>query len=148
MASDGDDDDFYLREAKRLLEMETPELRRLAAEHLEKGAEVLRLHRGWSRQEMAERLRLPPDMTASLTQVDSGELGERIIELRKIAGLYPGELAAEAQVPIEVLRLLEEGHVDADPTIVHLRQLAESLGTNLPFLWYWAELIARGGYRE
>lgn len=144
----GDSDDYFFRAAKRLLGMEAPELRRLAAEHLEEGAEVLRLHKGWSRQEMAERLRLPPDMTACHVTVELHQLGERFIELREIAGLDPGELAAQAQVPIEVLRLLEEGHADADPTIDHLKQLARCLGSNLPFLQYWAELIARGEYVE
>lgn len=49
----GDSDDLFFRDAKRLLGMEAPELRRLTVEHLEEGAEVLRLHKRWSRQELA-----------------------------------------------------------------------------------------------
>jgi hypothetical protein len=137
-----DDEELFLQEAKHLLAMETPELRSQAVEILKRGAEVLRLHYGWSDEELAKQLELPPDFSSGYVEVKPIHLGRRITELREIAGLTPVELADNAEVPIEVVRLLEEGHENANPYLDQLRRVAEVLDTNLAFLWYWAERLS------
>jgi|SRR5215213_4332677 len=146
---ESEDEGFSPREAEQIKDLlSQPEMQRLAVECLEEGAEVLRLHKGWSRQELAQHLGLPPDWTEEYVNVEMKlhHFGSRIIELREIARLTPGELASQAEVPIQVLRAIEEGHGQADPSLDELRALAEQLETNLPFLFFWAERLARDGF--
>src|SRR3954451_20480213 len=60
-----EENEVFLQEAGRLLGMEPPELRRLVAEVLREGAEVLRRHHGWSEEELAKQLDLPCDFSSS-----------------------------------------------------------------------------------
>jgi ribosome-binding protein aMBF1 (putative translation factor) len=131
----------FLQEAQRLLGMEAPELRRLANQVLREGAEVLRRHHGWSEEELAKQLDLPIDFTSAYVEVKAIHLGQRITELREIAGFTPAELADAADVSINVIRVLEEGHEDANPYIAELRSLASALDTNLAFLEYRAQRL-------
>jgi ribosome-binding protein aMBF1 (putative translation factor) len=134
--------EVFLQEAERLLGMEVPELRRLAAEALREGAEVLRHHHGWSEEELAKHLDLPCDFTSSgYVEVKAIHLGQRITELREIAGFTPVELADTADVSINVIRVLEEGHQDANPYVEELKRIASALDTNLTFLEYWAQRL-------
>lgn len=137
-----EDREVFLLEAERLLGVEPRELRRLATEVLKEGAEVLRRHYGWSDEELAKQLDLPPDFTSSgYVEVKPIHLGRRITELREIAGLSPVELADAAGVSIELVRVLEEGRQDANPYLEELKRLASALDTNLTFLEYWAERL-------
>lgn len=128
--------------AKILLGLETSELRCKTVDTLERGAEVLRRHYGWSNQELAQRVHLPPDWSAEYVEPTPAHVGQRVTELREIAGRTPGELALEGYLSIERLRLLEEGKLDSFPDICELQGLASVLGTNPLFLWYWAGQLA------
>jgi ribosome-binding protein aMBF1 (putative translation factor) len=140
-----DHESYLPREVKRLAELglEHPELHQRGLENLEKGAEVLRRHKGWSRQELAQHLELPPDF-AGLKPAGKQHLGQRIVELREIVGITPGQLAARSQVSINLILLLEERDDEANPDWEQLKKIARALDTNLTFLVYWAELLAGG----
>lgn len=134
-------EEVFLQEAGRLLGMEPPELRRLVDEVLMEGAEVLRRHHGWSEEELADQLALPCDFISGYVEVKTIHLGQRITELREIAGFTPVELADAADVSINVIRGLEEGYQEADPYVDELKRIASALDTNLPFLEYWAQRL-------
>lgn len=138
------EDDAWREEAERLREYaQSPDGRREALEHLEEGAEVLRRHMGWSKQQLAQHLGFPPDFSG-YTEFGTRRLGERFAELRELVGLTPGELAEKAKVPIHLLRVLEEGPGGVDePSIDELQTLAEALETNLAFMLFWAEQVVR-----
>lgn len=64
-------------------------------------------------------------------------LGRAIAKLREEAGLSEAELAAKADLPLEDLRQIEAGEVDADWGT--LRVLAAGLGVPLPDLFRLTE---------
>lgn len=69
-------------------------------------------------------------------------LGNAVRRLRKEAGLTQQELADKADVPVEKLRQIESGGVDADWGTV--RRLAYALDTQLPEVFRLTEELSEG----
>ena len=69
-------------------------------------------------------------------------LGSAVRQLRKNAGLTQQELADKAEVPVEKLRRIESGRIDADWGTV--RRLAYALETQLPELFRLTEELTEG----
>ncbi len=69
-------------------------------------------------------------------------LGSAVRQLRKDARLTQQELADKAEVPVEKLRQIESGGVDADWGT--LRHLAYALDTALPEVFRLTEELTEG----
>jgi len=69
-------------------------------------------------------------------------LGSAVRQLRKTAGLTQQELADKAEVPVETLRQIESGRVDADWGTV--RHLAYALEIQLPEVFRLTEELTEG----
>lgn len=69
-------------------------------------------------------------------------LGSAVRQLRKNARLTQQELADKAEVPVEKLRQIESGGVDADWGT--LRHLAYALDTPLPDVFRLTEELTEG----